>query len=91
MKILPLLGQDECGLCVCTRTLQHGEERAKGRGREKKTSCPPAIRSRAAFISEDCFPDNFRSAKDHVGSALQSTQNIPDTQKHRVNKLTTNL
>lgn len=55
MKILPLLGQDECG----TRTLQHGEERAKGRGREeeKKTCCPPAIKSRAAFTSEDCFLD----------------------------------
>lgn len=93
MKILPLLGQDECGLCVCTRTRQHRGRACKRRreGGREENMLPASRQESSGFHLRRLLSRLPLGQPKTMWICSSKHSNIPGTQKHRVNKVTADL
>lgn len=93
MKILPLLGQDECGLCVCTRTRQHRGRACKRRreGGREENMLPASHQESSSFHLRRLLSRLPLGQPKTMWICSSKHSNIPGTQKHRVNKVTADL
>lgn len=78
---------------VCARAhCSTGDERAKGRGRERREHAAPlAAKSQQLYLRRALFRLTLGQPKIMLALLFKTIQNIPETQEHRVNKVRTNL